>query len=251
MERIMDLSLLTSLKPTMKIFYDEPYLKVCESKIVKFIREGNKGYLVLDKTIFHPQGGGQPSDVGFIIGKLGKMHVRKVMEKKNVIVHWGNIEGNFVENEAVKCELSWPKRYYNMKAHTAGHILDYALLKVWGKPINTVSANHGPNALIEYMGNFSRNIDADKILEVANSIVNEGKSVKSYYVRKDLIEKSVFNAPNLGRIPDLEVYRIVEIENVNAMPCGGTHVVNTKEIGEIKIDRIEEAANTFKIFYSV
>jgi alanyl-tRNA synthetase len=43
----------------------------------------------------------------------------------------------------------------------------------------------------------------------------------------------------------------VEIENVNAMPCGGTHVSNTKEIGEIKIDRIEECASTFKIFYSI
>ncbi|MCX8188751.1 MAG: alanyl-tRNA editing protein [Nitrososphaeria archaeon] len=247
----MDLSLLASLKPTIKIFYDDPYLKVCESNVIKFIREGGKGYIVLDKTIFHPQGGGQPSDIGLIVGKLGKMDVKKVMEKGNVIIHWGKVEGNFVENEIVNCKLSWPERYYNMKVHTAGHILDYALLNVWNKPVSTVSANHGPNAFIEYEGSFLKNFDKNKIIEVANTIVNEGKNVKSYYVRKEMIEKAIFNAPNLGRIPDLENYRIVEIENVNAMPCGGTHVANTKEIGEIKIDRIEEGTGTFKIFYSV
>ncbi|MGB9727852.1 MAG: alanyl-tRNA editing protein [Nitrososphaeria archaeon] len=247
----MDLSLLASLKPTIKIFYDEPYSKVCESNTVKFIREGNKGYLVLDKTIFHPQGGGQPSDVGLIVGKLGKMYVRKVMEKGNVIVHWGKVEGNFVENETVKCELSWPERFYNMKAHTAGHILDFALLKVYGAPITTVSANHGPNSFIEYEGNFSKNLDVNKIVEVANNIVSEGRNIKVYYVQKDMINRFIFNAPNLERVPDLEVYRIVEIEDVNAMPCGGTHVSNTKEVGKIKIDRIEEGIGVFKIFYSV
>ncbi len=247
----MDLSLLTSLKSTIKIFYDEPYSKVYDATVLKFVHEGSKGYLVLDKTIFHPQGGGQPSDVGQIVGSMGKMDVRKVMEKGNVIVHWGKVEGNFVENEAVKCELSWPERFYNMRAHTAGHILDYALLKVMGKPITTLSANHGPNAYIEYEGNFSKNLNICKIMEVANEIVSLGKNVKSYYVRKELVDKFIFNAPNLGRVPDLEVYRIVEIEDVNAMPCGGTHVANTKEIEKIKINRIEESINKFKVFYSI
>jgi alanyl-tRNA synthetase len=247
----MDLTVLASLKPTTKIFYDNSYLKSCESLVLKFVREGSKGYLVLDKTIFHPQGGGQPSDIGCITGSIGKMDVKKVMEKGNVIVHWGKVEGDFVENETVKCELSWPERFYNMRAHTAGHILDYALLKVWGEQVTTVSANHGPNSFIEYKGNFSKNLDVNKVVKVANEIVNEGRNVKSYYVQKEMINRFIFNAPNLERVPDLKVYRIVEIENVNAMPCGGTHVSNTKEIGEIKIDRIEECASTFKIFYSI
>lgn len=247
----MDLNAFISLKPTLKIFYEDAYLKSCEGDVLKFVSEGSKGYIALDRTIFHPQGGGQPSDSGTIVGARGKMHVRKVMERGNVVIHWGKVEGEFFENETVKCELNWPERFYNMKLHTAGHILDYAILQALGKPVATVSANHGQNAYIEYEGNVPRELKMDKVSEAANSIVYSGRRVKTYFVRKGEVEKHVFNAPNIGRIPDLEVYRVVEIEGVNAMPCGGTHVANTKEVGEIKINRIEEGSSTFKICYSV
>lgn len=248
----MDLGMFASGVPqTKKLYLDNSYMGLCEAVILKYVIEKNRAYIALDQTIFHPQGGGQPSDVGVIRGKGFEVYVKRAMESKNVVVHWGEVKGNITSQEKVICEIDWSQRYYNMRLHTAGHIIDYAVMKTLGNPVTTVSANHGPNAYIEYLGNPPSQTQLKNIEEEANKIVQLEKPVKILYIKREELSKITFNAPNLLRIPQLEVYRIIMIEGVNAMPCGGTHVNNTKEVGRITIENIEDLGASYKLHYNV
>ncbi len=70
-------------------------------------------------------------------------------------------------------------------------------------------------------------------------------------VASEDLENAIYGAPNLGRLPKAERYRIVEIEGVNAMPCTGTHVRNTAEVGRISITGIERIEGGTRIYYGV
>lgn len=236
---------------TKKLYLDNSYMKSCEATVLKYVIEKNRVYIALDQTIFHPQGGGQPSDMGVIKGEGFEAYVKRAMESKGVVVHWGEIRGNIKPQSKVICEVDWPQRYYNMRLHTAGHIVDYAVMKVLGNPVVTMSANHGPNAYIEYLGNPPNRLQLQDIEHEANKIVMSEKPVRVLYVKREELPKVAFNAPNLLRMPQLEVYRIVMIEDVNAMPCGGTHVDNTREVKNIIIKDVEDLGASYKLHYDV
>ncbi len=246
----MDLGTFTlGLPPTRKLYLDDSYIKTCQATILKIAYEKNKAYLALDQTIFHPQGGGQPSDTGIIKTENFQMKVKKTMETKNIIVHWGEIKGNIQPQTKVTCEIDWNQRYYNMKLHTAGHIIDYAIMKTLETPVTTISANHGPNAYIEYLGKPPNQTQLKLIEEKANQIIKLEKPVKILYIKREELQKTIFNAPNLLRIPQLETYRIIMIQDINAMPCSGTHINNTKEIEKITIQKTEDLGASYKLYY--
>ena len=87
--------------------------------------------------------------------------------------------------------------------------------------------------------------------EIANEIVREGRNVSYKYVTRDELHKVIFNAPNISRLPMSSIYRVVIIDGVNGIPCTGTHVRNTKEVGNIKITRMEELNDAFRLYYTV
>lgn len=241
------------LPETKKIYLDDSYKKETESHVLRWIREtGRKGYVVVDKTIMHPKSGAQPSDHGVLESSGITFMVSKVMEYGGVIVHYGEISGgDFREGMDVKMYLDWERRHKIMRTHTAGHIVDYAVVTVYGRPFQSQSAMHDVgHGFQEYIGEYPGDLK-ERIEEVANKVVASNRQVFAEYVSARELSKKVFGAPNLGRLPRLDVYRIVVIEGINAIPCGGTHVKNTSEVGYIKIDSIERIDSGFKISYRV
>ncbi|MEM0090128.1 MAG: alanyl-tRNA editing protein [Nitrososphaerota archaeon] len=241
------------LSETKKLYLDDAYKKEAESHILRWIREtGRKGYVVVDETIMHPKSGAQPSDRGVLESTGITFTVSKVMEYGGVIVHYGEISGgDFKEGMDVKMRLDWERRYKIMRTHTAGHIVDYAVVTTYGKLFQSQSAMHDVgHGFQEYLGEYLGDLK-ERIEEVANEVVASSKPVFAEYVSVHELSKKVFGAPNLSRLPRLDVYRIVVIEGINAIPCGGTHVKSTSEVGRIKIDLIEQTSNGFKITYRV
>jgi len=82
-------------------------------------------------------------------------------------------------------------------------------------------------------------------------VIEKSIPVKVFTVNKADLKRYLYNAPNLERLPHLENYRIVSIEGVNSMPCTGTHVNNTSEIGRFKIKSMERTKEGWKIYYDV
>ena len=240
---------------TVKLYLSDPYLRYSKAEVLGIIRErGAKFYVVLNESIFHPRGGGQPSDVGFI--KLGEsvLEVRKVLDVGGVLAHYSRlVEGEGVGvGDVVSCELDWRLRYMVMKLHTAGHILDYAVQAVYGRVVGTLGAYHGPpKPYVEYVADPPTEDMLNEIEEIANKVVRDGRPVRFLTVPKEELHRTVFNAPNLARLPEASEYRVVVIDGINGIPCTGTHVRNTKEVGKISVTGVAKKEGYFRLYYTV
>ncbi len=239
------------LQATEKLYLKDSYLKKASARVLRVVREkGRRYYLVTTPSIFHPLSGGQPSDRGWLTGDV-TFEVKKVLESDGVIVLYGKlIEGELVEGMDVTQVLDWERRYYIMRLHTAGHVIDRAVSDILGRSVRTLGALHGPpRAYVEYGTSMSSSL-LSEIERRANELL-DSRHVLVLEVSREELPKRIYGAPNLGRLPELASYRIVEIEGVNAIPCSGTHVKNTSEIGRIEILGLEEIEGGVRLFYDV
>ncbi len=238
---------------TSRLYLEDSYLKEAEAVVIRYVPETKRsGYLVLDRTIFHPRGGGQPSDTGEVLSPNGsRFRVRKVMEVGGVLVHYGQVVEGDAPGGTVRVVLDWEQRYEVMRYHTAGHVLDHAVLVSVGGHLTSASAYHGPpEGYIEFEGDLGR-LDLRGLEEVANEVAEEGRRVYALWVRREELPNVVRGAFNLSRLPDLPKYRVVVIEGINAIPCGGTHVSKTDEVGKLEVTGIDSSAGTTKVSYRV
>jgi len=244
---------LTGFPKTKEIYLEDSYLKRYKTRIMKVITDhGQRAYIVLYESIFHPQTGGQPSDIGWIKSNGGQFEVKKVLDINGVLAHNGRfISGSFKENEEVECEIDWEYRYEVMKLHTTGHILDRAVNEIYGKPIGTLGALHGPPKAYTIYKAPSEPSKIIEIEKIANQIVQKNLAVNIVYTDANKLREVATNAPNLDRIPRSDRYRIVVIEGVNGIPCTGTHVKKTGEVGRIKVLGLENESEGFKLYYNV
>lgn len=241
------------LPPTNKLYLADSYQKSLETKILRYVPESKKtGYLVTAETIMHPRGGAQPSDSGTIECELFRARVKKVLENAGVIIHYCEfLEGAPADGLRVKMEINWEERYRVMRLHTAGHIVDYAVLMEIGRELLSSKAFHGPpESYVEYIGKHG-GVSPDALEKISNEVVSAAKSVYAVWVSKGELNSTIRGAPNMSRLPDLQTYRVVVIDDINAIPCGGTHVANTREVGRIVISEVKEVESGFKVIYNV
>ncbi|MDK2783467.1 MAG: alanyl-tRNA synthetase [Thermococcaceae archaeon] len=219
---------------TLKLFYTNPYLMEASAKIMDIEVKENKARVLLDRTIFYPEGGGQPSDRGVIKGNGFRIEVEKV-EGKDEIWHEGTLKGRIPEKgEEVKLELDWEWRYENMRQHTGQHILSAILKRMYN------SDTTGFQIFPEYNKieiNFDEELTWEHILAAeleANEVVwaNIPVEIEEY----EKLPKEVRSALRKSLPEDISgKIRVVKIGDVDLIPCGGTHVKNTGEVGFIKV----------------
>ena len=117
---------------TEPLFLIDSYLRSCDSKVLEVLAEG----VVLDRTVFYPRGGGQPSDTGTISigGKAYK--VKEALKKEGKIIH--HLEGGaagILPGMDAHCEIDWERRYRLMRMHTAAHVLGSVMFNELGAKI--------------------------------------------------------------------------------------------------------------------
>jgi alanyl-tRNA synthetase len=241
------------LQPTTKTYLTDSYKKTLLTTLLRFVPETKRsGYLITAETIMHPKGGAQPSDTGYIEGDGFKARVKKVLEQDVVVIHFAELlESSAAEGRTVRMTLDWEQRYLVMRLHTAGHIIDYAVLQLLGQGLLSSKAYHGPpEGYLEYIGD-SGGLDPSLVERVANGVSQSSRRVYPVVVPREELKGFIKGAPNITRLPDIDYYRVIVIEGINAIPCGRTHVSNTGEVGKIRVVRIEGVENGFKVVYSV
>src|SRR5690606_15380158 len=113
---------------TDPIYMINPYQKEMDASIVEVIKENSEIRVVLDKTVFYPMGGGQPTDQGKLILKDGsEVEVYQVMIKDGEINHYIKTEKDLKAGDSVKGKIDWDRRFKHMKTHSAGHVIDFAI----------------------------------------------------------------------------------------------------------------------------
>jgi alanyl-tRNA synthetase len=200
---------------------------------------GGQVSAVLSETYFYPTSGGQDHDTG----RIGEANVLDVFkEPGNRIIH---ILDREILPGLYPARIDKPKRWQNMQAHTAQHILSRAF--EYAFDLETLSAN------INSVNPSTIDLDVDSILEIelnqveeiANSIIYENRLVKSYFI----VDKDIPQIP-FRRPPKVSgTIRVVEIDGFDYSACGGTHCPQTGMVGLIKIIKTETQNHKLRIHF--
>jgi alanyl-tRNA synthetase len=250
-EKIKGLETLVSdLPETRMLYYEDSYLSEFEARVLKIL-EGK--YIVLDKTAFYPEGGGQPTDHGRLEFDRRQLDVVDVQKIGNVIVHVVKDASTLKSGNIVNGSIDWERRSSLMKHHTATHVVNGAARRVLGQHVWQAGSQKDIDKARLDISHFQRLTleETHKIEELANQAVVRHIPVETLWMSRTEAEKQYgFKLYQGGVVPGKEI-RVVKTGDWEVEACGGTHLKNTGEIGFIKIlhtERIQDGVE--RIVYS-
>ena len=218
---------------------------------VQSVETGEGGIaLVLDRTPFYPQGGGQPSDIGMIEGDGFKFAVRKAVLVDGVVHHHGGIvEGEPAAAEA-RATIDADRRALHARLHSGGHLIMTAVFELAG--LRAVKGYHFPDGpYVEFDGT----LDEEAKAELADSLqqridemieADEEVGVESTTVG-ELVAEGVFMPTH---VPADKPTRVVTTFGYRS-PCGGTHVARTGELAGLHVRRIKAKSGRTRVAYEI
>lgn len=229
---------------TRKAFLEDAYLTAFEAKVVDLVEHDGtaKSGIILDATNFYATSGGQPGDTGHIELSNGDQIIitTTVYSKdRKTIVHVCETEQSTLQiGDSIVCHIDWERRHKLMQMHTACHLLSVVC------PHPITSANVGENESrvdFDLQGaSYSKEDVSDKIMALVNAnhtIYTQWISENELLANPDIV-KSKNVKPPLG-VGDIRLVCIGDDATIDSQPCGGTHVSETQEVGEIYISKIE------------
>ena len=217
---------------TKRAYYFDSYLEEHQA-MVTAIHHDESGYIVeLNETIFHPQGGGQPSDSGTING----VSVLRVVEKEEIILHQLQAEPSFLVGDVVALKIDVMRRKEYAKLHTGGHLIAHLIEEKYPE-LKAIRGHHFPGqSRVEFKRLSEAAFPNKKIVEtelklMLSDIIALNHSIQSFYDEKQ--------------------GRRVSIGNFEETPCGGTHVSNLGELAQIQIRSVKVKSGTFRVGYQL
>jgi misacylated tRNA(Ala) deacylase len=223
------------MSATQLLFRDDAYARECEASVLSVTPDG----VVLDRTVFYAQGGGQPGDVGVLVREDGtEVPVTNTVygPDRTTIIHLVAGADAFREGERVTARLDWNRRHARMRVHTALHLLSVVL----PYPVTGGAIGDGDGRLdfdIPEAG-----LDKVELTEKLNELVLRDAPVSARWITDEELDAN----PNLVKTMSVKPprgsgrVRLIEIEGIDLQPCGGTHVRRTGEIGRVLVTDIEK-----------
>ncbi len=225
---------ISELPPTERLYYDDQDRMQFEAVVLDVI-EREEGYdVVLDQTMFYPEGGGQPADHGSLSTDDSSVDVLDVQRTDDVILHRTN--GDPGKGEFVSGQLDGQRRRQLMAHHTATHIIGHATREVLGDHIRQAGAQKGIESSRFDVTHYRRidRADREKIELLANRIVQQNIPVVQEWPDRNVAESQYGFDIYQGGIPPGSNVRLIHVGD-DVQACAGTHVNRTGDIGCIKI----------------
>ncbi|RKY83033.1 metal-dependent hydrolase [candidate division KSB1 bacterium] len=220
---------------TEKLYLRDSYETEFSADIVKKIDFKGRTGLILNRTYFYPESGGQLCDKG----RINNSSVIEVFEDGNNIIH---LIDSDIHTEKVNGRIDWNYRFNNMQQHTGQHILSQSFIRLFNA--STISSTLGKNVCT--IDILKENLSLDEVTEVenvANRIVYENRAVRIHFPEPGELDKfPLRKLPPEGKKP-----RIIEVESFDFSPCGGTHCKSTGEVGIIKIKKWERYKGNIRV----
>lgn len=223
---------------------------------ISFKGEDSAGhYLVTDRTIFYPGGGGQEPDKGLIEKENGNsLPVIKVTRAGHEIRHYYEGDGDsFEEGENINLRIDEAFRLQNAKLHTGGHLLASVVYEELKWPFIPVKGFHyQQGAYIEFNPKEEIvEIDEKVLSNAINDSIQKQLPVTTCIVSSDsILFKQAFK-PEGFIVPEDQALRLVKIGGYLASPCGGTHLHHTGELNFFRIKHIKHKKRRVRISYEV
>jgi alanyl-tRNA synthetase len=235
-----------NLPRTIRLYYKDHYTKEFDAEVMWKNNTDNGTEIILDKTAFYPEGGGQLGDIGVIFRDGNQLSVKKVVKEGNAIIHI--VDGDLNVGEDVHGKIDWERRYILMKHHTGTHVVNGALRKLLGEHIWQAGSQLGIN---EARFDFShyRSIsekERKEIENLANQLIEQGAVVEKRTMDRNSAEHTYGFRLYQGGVPPGDSIRVINIPGIDVEACGGTHLNNIEEIEKLRIlkaERIQDGVN--------
>ena len=221
--------------PTEGLFREDAYLKQCDATVVAI--EDNR--VVLDRTVFYPLGGGQPGDSGILRMNDGAEWsvVDTTKDGNGRIIHYlGGLPDKGALATHVEAIIDWERRHRLMRMHTTLHLL-----------CSLINADVTGGSIRDGSGRLDFDIpqstlNKEQLTKDLNRLVIEAHSVRSRWISDQelAVNSQLVRTMSVQPPQGQERVRLLEIEGVDLQPCGGTHVANTREIGLLRVRKIEK-----------
>ena len=209
---------------TTKLYYINSYTKEFTATVLDCTSADGRFCVVLDKTAFFPEGGGQGADTGKI-GDAAVLDVR--ISKDGVITHY--TDAPLTAGQEYPCRLDFEKRLRKMQNHTGEHIVSGLVHSMFGYDNVGFHLGH-EDVTMDYNGVLTRE-DILKIEYLANRICADNRPINVYFPTPDELSKIEYRS----KLELTEDVRIVEIPDCDTCACCAPHVERTGAVGMIKL----------------
>lgn len=207
-----------------KLFYKKPYVKTFEAQVLDCRPEKTGFYeVILDRTAFYPEGGGQPADMG----ALGDVAVFDVKERAGEIFHI--TDSPIPAGSTIVGRIDWERRFQHMQNHSGEHIFSGVVHKHYG--FDNVGFHMGKDEItVDFNGVLTWE-QVESIEDEVNELIWENVPVLEYYPSREELASLDYRSKKEieGQI------RIIEVPGGDVCACCGTHVTAAGEIGLLKV----------------
>jgi misacylated tRNA(Ala) deacylase len=223
---------------TELLFNEDSYLKEAEAKVISI----KDNIIKLNRTIFYPEGGGQPGDNGKLVLKDRVLNVidTKKGEQENEILHYveGNIDESII-NQEVGLKIDWDRRYKLMRMHSSCHVLvSLVPALITGASVGIEKSRIDFDVDPSTLNKEEMNQRIREIVSEDHPIFINQISGDNYEEYKHLSKGAAVSPPVINN--KIQIVQIGEDNNIiDAEFCSGTHCKSTKEIGPLEIGKIE------------
>ncbi len=208
---------------TDRLYEKDAYCREFIAKVVSCEYKGDSYYIVLDKTAFFPEGGGQSSDVG----TLSEVEVSDVQIIDGAIVH--KTSGEIPVGCEVHGKIDWSLRFSRMQNHSGEHIVSGIVCSLFG--YNNVGFHMSKSGMtVDFDGTLTQD-DIDKVERLANEAIYKNLDITIKYPS----DEEAASISYRSKLENIENLRLVTIEDLDVCACCAPHVLKTGEIGLIKI----------------
>ena len=224
---------------TERLYYNDSHLIEFEARVIdKTERVSGWTAVTLDRTAFYPTGGGQPSDTGTL---NGLRVVECIDNEDDGVLHV--IQGRAPELGAtVQGRVDWSRRLDHMQQHTGQHILSQAFVTLFNAPTRSFRVLDQSCEIDVDLANPASEI-IERAVELANNVIWEDRPITIHNVTSEEAAALPLRKDS-AREGEL---RLIEIEEFDLTPCGGTHAHRTGEVGMIAVRHWERAKGLTRI----
>ncbi|MFC9601603.1 alanyl-tRNA editing protein [Peribacillus butanolivorans] len=222
---------------TIELYAENSYIKECTANIVSIKEQ----FVVFNQTIFYPGGGGQPCDRGIIKQGDKTYYILTVKKIDGEIIH--ELERPLQHiNQTVEMQIDWSWRFQNMQYHTLLHVISGYLYQHYNA-LATSSQIEKEHARLElsFSPEIIQEIPFDQLEQSIKKLLAQPHNVYTKILSRDEAEQKEGTIKTvINLLPaSLNEIRIVQINDIDAQACGGTHVNNTTEIKDFSIMKIQ------------